>query len=88
MKNIRNPRTVVGGTKAAIRSTYTGIRAAQDMNGATRMVTTRSRRFSMVRAPMMPGTAHANDDSIGMNERPESPHRLSRPSARNAARDM
>ena len=58
------------------------------MSGATRIVAKRSRRFSMVRVAMMPGTAHANDDSIGMNDLPESPHQRSRRSIRNAARAM
>ena len=37
---------------------------------------------------MMPGIAHATDDSSGMNDLPLSPHRLIRRSIRNAARAM
>jgi len=47
------------GIKAAISSMYTGKRAEQVMKGVTRMVASRSRRFSMVRVAMMAGTAHA-----------------------------
>ena len=42
------------------------MRALHVMNGATRMVAIRSRRLSIVRAAMMPGTAHANEESIGV----------------------
>ena len=49
----------VAGTKAAISSVYTGRRAEQVMKGATRMVASRSRGDAIVRAAMMPGTAHA-----------------------------
>ena len=58
------------------------------MNGAIMMVVMRSRRLSMVRVAMIPGMAHANDDSSGMNARPESPTRPIRRSMRNAARAM
>ena len=43
------------------------------MHGAITMVVRRSRRLSMVRVAMMPGMAQANDDSSGMNARPDSP---------------
>ena len=54
---------------------YTGSRAEQLISGATRIVASRSRRFSITRVAMMPGTAHATDDSSGMNDLPLSPHR-------------
>ena len=40
------------------------------MNGETRMVASRSRGDGMVRAAMMPGTAHAEHESNTTNERP------------------
>src|SRR5216683_2840901 len=61
--------------KAAISKMYTGKRAEQLMSGATRMVANRSRRFSMTRVAMMPGTAQATDESIGMKDLPLSPQR-------------
>ncbi len=51
--------TVSLGRRVAIMSRYTGRRAEQLMSGATRIVTSRSRAFSMVRVAMMPGMAHA-----------------------------
>ena len=56
------------------------------MNGAIMMVVMRSRRLSMVRVAMMPGIAQANDDSSGMNARPESPTRPMMRSMMKAAR--
>ena len=67
---------------------YTGSRAEQLISGATRMVASRSRRFSMTRVAMIPGTAHATLDSMGMNDFPLRPHRLITRSMRNAARAM
>ena len=40
------------------------------MSGATRMVTRRSLRFSMVRVAMMPGMAQAKLLSMGMKDLP------------------
>jgi len=56
------------------------------MNGATMMVARRSRRFSIVRAAMMPGMAHAKLLSKGMKLLPCSPTLDSRRSMRKAAR--
>ena len=50
---------MTAGTNAAISSVYTGSRAEQVMNGATRIVASRSRGDGIVRVAMMPGTAHA-----------------------------
>ena len=44
--------------------------AEKVINGATRMVVSRSRRLSITRAPMMPGMAQAKLDSSGMKARP------------------
>jgi hypothetical protein len=45
------------------------------MKGAASMVARRSRGSAMTRVPMMPGTAQAKLDSIGMKDCPESPHK-------------
>src|SRR5437870_12682660 len=74
--------------KAPMSKMYTGSRAEQLMSGATRMVARRSRRFSITRVAMMPGTAHATDDSIGMNDLPLNPQRAISLSMRKAARAM
>src|SRR5882672_812178 len=74
------------GTNAPMSSAYTGRRALQDMNGATMIVVSRSRRLSIVRVAMMPGMAQANDDSSGMNARPDSPTLPMIRSMMNAAR--
>ena len=58
------------------------------MRGATRIVANRSRRFSMTRVAMMPGTAQATDDNIGMNDLPLRPQRAISLSMRKAARAM
>ena len=73
---------------APINRTYTGSRALQLISGAMRMVTMRSRRDSMVRVAMIPGTAQAYDDSSGMNDFPLSPSRAIQRSSRKAARAM
>jgi hypothetical protein len=52
------------------------------------MVASRSRRSSITRVAMMPGTAQAKPDSMGMKDFPESPHLLITLSMRNAARAM
>ncbi len=67
-------------------SAYTGRRAEQVISGASRMVTSRSRRFGMVRVAMMPGMAQAKDDSSGMKERPDKPTVPISRSSRKAAR--
>jgi len=63
-----------------------GSLAEQLISGAIRIVASRSRRFSMVRVAMMPGTAQANDDSSGMNDLPLRPTPAMRRSIKNAAR--
>ncbi len=56
------------------------------MNGATRMVASRSRRSGITRVAMIPGTAQAKLESMGMNEWPESPVARIRRSIRKAKR--
>ena len=58
------------------------------MSGAMRIVARRSRRFSITRVAMIPGTAHANDESRGMNDLPLKPTPAISRSMRNAARAM
>ena len=43
------------------------------MNGAAKIVAIRSRRFGMTRVAMMPGTAQAKLEIIGMIDWPERP---------------
>src|SRR4051794_21436562 len=76
------------GMSTAIIKVYTGMRAEQLMSGATRIVTRRSLRFSMVRVAMMPGMAQAKLLSIGMNDFPCRPAFDMRRSMMNAARAM
>ncbi len=64
---------MVAGTNAAISSAYTGKRAEQVMNGAAIIVAMRSRRLGMTRVAMMPGTAQAKLEIIGMIDWPERP---------------
>ena len=71
---------------APISSAYPGSRAEHVINGAIRMVASRSRGSVMLRVPMMPGMAQAKLDSSGMNERPVSPTDSISRSSRNAAR--
>ncbi|MNN37118.1 hypothetical protein D3C81_1510490 [compost metagenome] len=80
------PHTVLAGMKAPINSAYTGSRAEQVINGATRIVARRSRGSWMERVDMMPGTAQAKLESSGMNERPDKPAAAIMRSSRNAAR--
>jgi hypothetical protein len=53
------PNTLLGGNRAPMMSVYTGRRAEQDIRGTTSMVSSRSRRRSMVRVAMIAGTAQA-----------------------------
>ena len=53
----------------------TGSRALQLISGATKIVTSRSRRFSITRVAIIPGTAQANDDNSGINDFPDNPIR-------------
>ncbi len=72
--------------KVPMRSRYTGRRAEQLMNGATKIVARRSLRFSIVRAAMMPGMAQAKLLSMGMKLLPCNPTLARSRSMRNAAR--
>jgi len=74
------------GMKAAVSSAYTGRRAEQVISGASSMVARRSRQLGMVRVAMIPGMAQANEESSGMNERPDRPMLPISRSSRNAAR--
>src|SRR5437773_12030138 len=85
--SVMNPTQRLG-MNAPVSRAYTGSGALHDMNGAITIVVMRSRRLSIVRVAMMPGIAHANDDSRGMNARPESPTRPMMRSMMNAARAM
>ena len=71
---------------APISSAYTGSRAEQVINGATRIVARRSRGSWIERVAMIPGIAQAKLDSSGMNERPDRPADAIIRSSRNAAR--
>ncbi len=89
MPNNVSPRTSAPpGMNAPINSVYTGSRAEQLINGATRIVVNRSRRFSITRVAMMPGIAHANDDNSGINDLPLNPTRTISLSIKYAARAM
>ena len=61
-------------------------RAEQVSNGATAMVTRRSRGSLMVRADITAGTAQAKLDKRGINERPDKPLFAMMLSSRKAAR--
>ena len=74
--------------KAPMSRMYTGNRAEQLMSGATKMVAKRSRRSSITRVAMIPGTAQATDDNSGINDLPLRPQRAMSLSMRNAARAM
>ena len=64
------------------------MRAEQVVSGATRMVVSRSRFWSITRVAMMPGMAQACDESSGMKARPCSPAPPMILSIRKAARAM
>ena len=68
MKPIRS-----AGTNAAINNAYTGKRAEQVINGAAMIVAILSRRLGITRVAMMPGTAHAKLEIIGMIDWPDKP---------------
>ena len=77
-----------GTTEPPHDPAHTGNRAEQLISGATSIVVNRSRRFSITRVAMMPGTAQANDESMGMNDFPLSPAFTISLSIRYAARAM
>ena len=58
------------------------------MKGAARMVARRSRRSGITRVAMMPGTAQAKLESMGMKDWPESPTERIRRSTMKATRGM
>ena len=64
-----------------------GMRAEQVINGVIKIVTSRSRGFSMTRVDMMAGIAHACAESIGTNALPGRPNLRITLSITNAARD-
>ena len=74
------------GREAPMISAYTGRRAEHVISGAIMIVASRSRQLVMVRAAMIPGTAHAKLDSSGMNDRPDRPTVPIKRSSRKAAR--
>ena len=76
------------GINTAIMRAYTGSRAEQLISGATRTVTKRSLRISMVRVAMMPGIAQAKEPRSGMNDFPWRPTRDMSRSMIKAARAM
>ena len=56
--------------------------------GAARIVAIRSRRSGITRVAMMPGTAQAKLDSIGMKDWPDRPTERIRRSTMKATRGM
>ena len=74
------------GTKAPIKSAYTGNRAEQVISGATMMVARRSFQLAIVRVAMTPGMAQAKLESSGIKARPDKPTLPIRLSSRKAAR--
>ena len=62
------------------------MRAEQAISGVIRIVTSRSRGFSITRADMMAGIAQACAESIGTNALPGRPNRRMILSITNAAR--
>ena len=83
-----NPPTVVLGTTNPIKNAYTGSRAAQVINGVTKMVMSCSRLPGMVRAAMTAGTAHAMPPISGTTERPLKPNRSKNRSPKKPTRAM
>ena len=71
---------------AAINNAYTGKRAEQVINGATKIVVKRSRGSLIVRDAIIPGIAHAKLESNGINARPDKPDLYISLSSKNAAR--
>jgi len=72
---IQPRKYLTSGMNAAIISAYIGRRALQLINGATKIVTIRSRRFPITRVAIMPGTAQAKEDNSGMKDLPLKPIR-------------
>lgn len=63
------PSRASSGTRSEISRRYTGSRAEQVMSGADMIVAIRSREDGMVRVAMIPGTAHAVEDSMATKAR-------------------
>ena len=78
-------RKVASSAKPAKGQIVVAVRA---MMGTTMIVTNRSRWFSIVRAAMIPGTAQAYPESMGMKLLPCSPTPRMNLSMMNAARAM
>ena len=76
------------GITSAIKTVYTGSRAEQVMKGVTKMVNNRSRGFSMLRAAMMAGMAHALALTMGTTLLPLNPKGRSTRSSMNTTRAM
>ena len=74
-RRLKMPSTASSGTTSPMSTVYTGIRAEHDMSGVTKMVMSRSLRFSMVRALIMAGTAQATPEIRGTMLLPFSPKR-------------
>ena len=59
--------------KAGARNAITASRAVQGTSGASRIVSSRARRSSMIRAPSTAGTLQPNPRNSGRNDLPCSP---------------
>ena len=90
--NITTPRALNGPTFSSAPSSmltsrmYTGSRAEQVISGAPIIVASRSLADGSDRVAMIPGIAHATEDSSATKARPSSPARAITRSIRNAAR--
>ena len=75
------------GTTRLIKRVYTGMRAEQLINGATKIVISLSFQSEMVLADMIPGMAHATLESSGTTLLPFRPKGLMRRSMIKTTRD-
>ena len=71
---------------AAIKRAYIGNLAEHVINGDAKIVANRSRLFGMTRVAIIPGTAQAKLDIIGIIDCPDKPTERIRRSKRYAAR--
>ena len=71
-----------------MRSVYTGMRAEQDINGATKMVIKRSFQLAMLRVAITPGMAHATLLIKGTTDFPFNPNGRIKRSMMNTTRAM
>src|SRR5690606_35011799 len=83
-----NPKKYCSGITNPISTTYIGKRAEQVINGVTRIVSRRSLGFSIFRADITAGMAHAAPDIKGMTDLPFKPKGRSQRSIRNTTRLM